>query len=129
MQGGVDSKNLFDNYIMLWVEDMQLNLLDLCKAEKVSLLYSNFMCSLARMVCSLIDMHMISFSLSTHSPFLLYPRMASTFMTSLKVMWLANVLFWNSVTVNQLDIHSNDAGAMVWSVNKSFYVTICRGNV
>ncbi|XP_004305865.1 PREDICTED: uncharacterized protein LOC101301517 [Fragaria vesca subsp. vesca] len=35
VQGGVDSKNLFDNYIMLWVEDMQINLLDLCKAEKV----------------------------------------------------------------------------------------------
>ncbi|PRQ52410.1 hypothetical protein RchiOBHm_Chr2g0155201 [Rosa chinensis] len=35
VHGGVDSKNLFDNYIMLWVEDMQLNLLDLCKAEKV----------------------------------------------------------------------------------------------
>ncbi|KAK9285459.1 hypothetical protein L1049_024652 [Liquidambar formosana] len=35
VQGGVDSRNLFHNYIMVWVQDMQLNLLDLCKAEKV----------------------------------------------------------------------------------------------
>ncbi|XP_057954737.1 uncharacterized protein LOC131148823 isoform X2 [Malania oleifera] len=34
-QGGVDSRTLFHNYIMVWVEDMQLNLLELCKAEKV----------------------------------------------------------------------------------------------
>lgn len=34
-QGGVDSRGLFHNYIMVWVEDMQLHLLDLCKAEKV----------------------------------------------------------------------------------------------
>ncbi|KAK7843693.1 hypothetical protein CFP56_012046 [Quercus suber] len=35
VQGGVDSRNLFHNYIMVWVQDMQLNLLELCKAEKV----------------------------------------------------------------------------------------------
>ncbi|PSS05886.1 Cytoplasmic dynein 2 heavy chain like [Actinidia chinensis var. chinensis] len=35
VQGGVDSKNLYHNYIMVWVQDMELNLLDLCKAEKV----------------------------------------------------------------------------------------------
>ncbi|XP_022943284.1 uncharacterized protein LOC111448102 [Cucurbita moschata] len=35
VQGGVDSRNLFHNYIMVWVQDMQLTLLDLCKAEKV----------------------------------------------------------------------------------------------
>ncbi|KAB2022565.1 hypothetical protein ES319_D07G221400v1 [Gossypium barbadense] len=35
VQGGVDSRSLFHNYIMVWVEDMQLKLLDLCKAEKV----------------------------------------------------------------------------------------------
>ncbi|GAY56183.1 hypothetical protein CUMW_169910, partial [Citrus unshiu] len=35
VQGGVDAKGLFDDYIMLWVEDMQLKLLDLCKMEKV----------------------------------------------------------------------------------------------
>ncbi|WJZ99793.1 hypothetical protein VitviT2T_018209 [Vitis vinifera] len=35
VQGGVDSKNLFHNYIMVWIQDMQLNLLELCKAEKV----------------------------------------------------------------------------------------------
>ncbi|XP_050903449.1 uncharacterized protein LOC127117468 isoform X1 [Lathyrus oleraceus] len=35
VQGGVDSRNLFHNYIMVWIQDMQLNLLDLCKAEKV----------------------------------------------------------------------------------------------
>ncbi|PIA58301.1 hypothetical protein AQUCO_00500317v1 [Aquilegia coerulea] len=32
---GVDSRNLFHNYIMVWVEDRQLYLLDLCKTEKV----------------------------------------------------------------------------------------------
>ncbi|KAA8526659.1 hypothetical protein F0562_008138 [Nyssa sinensis] len=35
VQGGVDSRNLYHNYIMVWVQDMQLNLLDLCKTEKV----------------------------------------------------------------------------------------------
>nr|GMD84221.1 Epidermin biosynthesis protein like [Ipomoea batatas] len=35
VQGGVDSRSLYHNYIMVWVEDMQLNLLELCKAEKV----------------------------------------------------------------------------------------------
>lgn len=37
MQGGIDSKGLFHSYIMVWVQDMQLNLLDQCKAEKVNL--------------------------------------------------------------------------------------------
>ncbi|KAK7371807.1 hypothetical protein VNO80_05172 [Phaseolus coccineus] len=35
VQGGVDSRNLFHNYIMVWIQDMQISLLDLCKAEKV----------------------------------------------------------------------------------------------
>ncbi|KAE8075472.1 hypothetical protein FH972_014188 [Carpinus fangiana] len=35
VQGGLDARNLFHNYIMVWVQDMQLNLLELCKAEKV----------------------------------------------------------------------------------------------
>lgn len=35
VQGGVDSRCLFHNYIMVWVQDMELKLLDLCKAEKV----------------------------------------------------------------------------------------------
>ncbi|TKY57527.1 hypothetical protein E2542_SST21978 [Spatholobus suberectus] len=35
VQGGVDARNLFHNYIMVWIQDMQLSLLDLCKAEKV----------------------------------------------------------------------------------------------
>ncbi|XP_076924679.1 uncharacterized protein LOC143587208 [Bidens hawaiensis] len=34
-QGGVDSRNLYHNYIMVWVQDMQLCLLESCKAEKV----------------------------------------------------------------------------------------------
>lgn len=45
VQGGVDSKNLFHNYIMVWVQDMQLNLLELCKAEKVSSLQELFVYS------------------------------------------------------------------------------------
>ncbi|XP_062107072.1 uncharacterized protein LOC133818305 isoform X3 [Humulus lupulus] len=35
VQGGIDSRNLFHHYIMVWVQDMELHLLDLCKAEKV----------------------------------------------------------------------------------------------
>ncbi|PON88015.1 hypothetical protein TorRG33x02_162170 [Trema orientale] len=35
VQGGIDSRNLFHNYIMVWVQDMELHFLDLCKAEKV----------------------------------------------------------------------------------------------
>ncbi|XP_058114690.1 uncharacterized protein LOC131257803 [Magnolia sinica] len=34
VHGGVDSRNLFHHYIMVWVEDKRLYLLDLCKAEK-----------------------------------------------------------------------------------------------
>ncbi|GFZ05173.1 hypothetical protein Acr_17g0007450 [Actinidia rufa] len=41
VQGGVDSKNLYHNYIMVWVQDMELNLLDLCKAEKINLPVKN----------------------------------------------------------------------------------------
>ncbi|GAV68420.1 hypothetical protein CFOL_v3_11923 [Cephalotus follicularis] len=37
VQGGVDSRSLFHDYIMLWVEDMELKFLDHCKAEKVPL--------------------------------------------------------------------------------------------
>ncbi|KAI8552286.1 hypothetical protein RHMOL_Rhmol06G0254600 [Rhododendron molle] len=35
MHGGVEARNLFHDYIMVWIQDMQLNLLELCKAEKV----------------------------------------------------------------------------------------------
>ncbi|CAN4104391.1 unnamed protein product [Withania somnifera] len=35
VQDGVDSRGLFHSYIMIWIEDMQLHLLELCKAEKV----------------------------------------------------------------------------------------------
>ncbi|KAL7129260.1 hypothetical protein ABFS83_13G053500 [Erythranthe nasuta] len=35
VKGGVDSRNLFHDYIMVWIQDLQLTLLDLCKAEKV----------------------------------------------------------------------------------------------
>lgn len=44
--GGVDSRNLYHNYIMVWVQDMQLNLLDYCKAEKVGFLCN--ICSQAK---------------------------------------------------------------------------------
>lgn len=36
VEAGVDSRTLFHDYITVWVEDMQLKLLDLCKAEKVA---------------------------------------------------------------------------------------------
>ncbi|KAL8152252.1 hypothetical protein V2J09_010012 [Rumex salicifolius] len=35
IQGGVSSKDLFDDYIRLWVQEMEFSLLELCKAEKV----------------------------------------------------------------------------------------------
>ncbi|CAM8899854.1 unnamed protein product [Rhodiola kirilowii] len=35
IHGGLNSRNLFHDYIMVWVQEMQLSLLDLCKAEKV----------------------------------------------------------------------------------------------
>ncbi|KAK7258316.1 hypothetical protein RIF29_23889 [Crotalaria pallida] len=36
VQGGVDSRNLFHHYITgVWIQEMQLSLLDFCKAEKV----------------------------------------------------------------------------------------------
>ncbi|KAL6535737.1 hypothetical protein OROHE_012581 [Orobanche hederae] len=35
VQGGVDSRDLYHGYIMVWIQDLQLTLLDLCKAEKV----------------------------------------------------------------------------------------------
>ncbi|XP_050204995.1 uncharacterized protein LOC126655039 [Mercurialis annua] len=35
VHGGVDSRGLFHTYIMVWVQEMQLNLLEQCKAEKV----------------------------------------------------------------------------------------------
>ncbi|XP_077222577.1 portal protein isoform X2 [Tasmannia lanceolata] len=34
VNGGVDARNLFHHYIMVWVQDKRLYLLDLCKAEK-----------------------------------------------------------------------------------------------
>ncbi|EOA14637.1 hypothetical protein CARUB_v10027895mg [Capsella rubella] len=37
VQGGVDSRGLFHNYIMVWIHDVELRLLDRCKAEKVPL--------------------------------------------------------------------------------------------
>ncbi|KAJ4847075.1 hypothetical protein Tsubulata_040364 [Turnera subulata] len=35
VQGGVDSRGLFHGYIIVWVQDMELNFLELCKSEKV----------------------------------------------------------------------------------------------
>ncbi|XP_011082883.1 uncharacterized protein LOC105165535 [Sesamum indicum] len=35
VQGGVNSRDLYHGYIMVWIQDLQLTLLDLCKAEKV----------------------------------------------------------------------------------------------
>ncbi|KAL0353942.1 UNVERIFIED_CONTAM: hypothetical protein Sangu_0975500 [Sesamum angustifolium] len=36
VQGGVNSRDLYHGYIMVWIQDLQLTLLDLCKAEKVN---------------------------------------------------------------------------------------------
>ncbi|XP_072963151.1 uncharacterized protein [Typha angustifolia] len=45
VHGGVVSRDLFHNYIMVWVQDTRLHLLDLCKAEKLP-------CSLESTHCS-----------------------------------------------------------------------------
>jgi hypothetical protein len=34
--GGVDAKELFHLYIVLWIQDKRLHLLDFCKFDKVS---------------------------------------------------------------------------------------------
>lgn len=36
VHGGVISRQLFHDYIMVWIEDTRLQLLDNCKAEKVT---------------------------------------------------------------------------------------------
>ncbi|CAL1392983.1 unnamed protein product [Linum trigynum] len=35
VEGGVEARGLFHSYIIVWVQDIELNLLELCKAEKV----------------------------------------------------------------------------------------------
>ncbi|KAL0443731.1 UNVERIFIED_CONTAM: hypothetical protein Slati_2095800 [Sesamum latifolium] len=37
VQGGVNSRDLYHGYIMVWIQDLQLTLLDLCKAEKLGI--------------------------------------------------------------------------------------------
>lgn len=38
VKGGVDAKELFHLYIMLWIQDKRLALLEACKLDKVDLL-------------------------------------------------------------------------------------------
>lgn len=38
VKGGVDAKELFHLYIMLWIQDKRLSLLETCKLDKVQLL-------------------------------------------------------------------------------------------
>lgn len=35
IQGGVDAKELFHLYIMIWIQDRRLSLLESCKLDKV----------------------------------------------------------------------------------------------
>lgn len=35
-KGGVDAKELFHLYVVLWIQEKRLNLLDFCKFDKVS---------------------------------------------------------------------------------------------
>jgi len=38
IQGGVDAKELFHLYIMIWIQDKRLSLLESCKLDKVCIL-------------------------------------------------------------------------------------------
>jgi hypothetical protein len=38
VKGGVDAKELFHLYIVLWIQDKRLSLLDSCKLDKVGTL-------------------------------------------------------------------------------------------
>lgn len=42
-KGGVDAKELFHLYVVLWIQDKRLHLLDFCKFDKVSDLFSHFL--------------------------------------------------------------------------------------
>ncbi|XP_020266382.1 uncharacterized protein LOC109841860 [Asparagus officinalis] len=53
--GGVVSKDLFHNYIVVWIQDTQLQLLDLCKAEKVLPYQISTHCATSPFVESMYD--------------------------------------------------------------------------
>ncbi|EPS74419.1 hypothetical protein M569_00332, partial [Genlisea aurea] len=36
VQGGINARELYHDYIMVWIQDMQLEILEVCKAEKVA---------------------------------------------------------------------------------------------
>jgi hypothetical protein len=38
IKGGVDAKELFHLYIMLWIQDKRLSMLEVCKLDKVHML-------------------------------------------------------------------------------------------
>ena len=35
VNGGIDAKELFDSYIILWIQDKRLDLLEFCKQDRV----------------------------------------------------------------------------------------------
>jgi hypothetical protein len=45
-KGGVDAKDLFHLYVVLWIQDKRLHLLDFCKFDKVTLMVL-FLCLLS----------------------------------------------------------------------------------
>nr|CAD1823011.1 unnamed protein product [Ananas comosus var. bracteatus] len=55
VHGGVVSRELFHNYIMVWVQDTRLHLLDLCKAEKLQCSEVSTRCSTSPFVERMYD--------------------------------------------------------------------------
>ncbi|KAG1326740.1 hypothetical protein COCNU_01G006740 [Cocos nucifera] len=55
VHGGVVSKDLFHNYIMVWIQDARLHLLELCKAEKVAFSGILTICSTSPFVETMYD--------------------------------------------------------------------------
>lgn len=43
VKGGVDAKELFHLYIMVWIQDKRLSLLESCKLDKVNVLLLEFL--------------------------------------------------------------------------------------
>ncbi|XP_038982970.1 uncharacterized protein LOC103710660 isoform X1 [Phoenix dactylifera] len=55
VHGGVVSKDLFHNYIMVWIQETRLHLLELCKAEKVACSGISTICSTSPFVETMYD--------------------------------------------------------------------------
>lgn len=83
VKGGVDAKELFHLYIMVWIQDKRLSLLESCKLDKVHMLLLEFL--------SLFLMH--TYYISNRKP--LNKRFYFTF-------WLVNVKLMNGLGIPKI---------------------------